>query len=331
MSNDRYPKVHIRSKNELAKRLADKKIPADKRLELINDVLKNYDSYWKDHKTLSKPVEEKWVRDASYSNLGTLLKLINQKVLAQYDVMVPDFIFGGLSRRSHKDAVQHLLGSKRGRVLLKLDIKRFYEQISRERVEQFFATKAGCGSVGAKLLGELTCVHFGAKDDPQYNSTVARGFSTSSRLAVWCNLDTFLKLDRLVKKEFKGKDPRIAIYVDDIGITASRASKQEIMDLYAKIKVILGADKRQPLPLNDKKTKIIFHSGETFSIDGTFEGKYSFEHLGLQMNRNNLSLGSKTRWKRARIIHQLDVLKGKHKGLKKTHKALQRYKAFIES
>jgi len=331
MQNDRYPKIHVRSKNELAKHLADRKFTAEQGLELINDVTKNFDLYWKDHKKLSKPLEEKWVRDASFTRLGTLLKMVNQKVLAPYDHMVPNFVFGGLSKRSHKMAVAHLLGVKRGRVLLKLDIRRFYEQISKERVEHFFATRADCGKVGARMFANLACVQFGAKDQPQPHATIARGFSTSSRLAVWCNLDTFMRLEWLIQKELKGKDPRIAIYVDDIGITASRVSKEEMMALYPKIKKILERDKNQPLPLNDKKTKIIFHAGDTYSIEGKYEGKRGFEHLGIQMNRNDLTLGTKTRWKRAEITHLLKTKKAGHIGLKKARKSLQRYKAFIES
>ena len=119
--------------------------------------------------------------------------------------------------------------------------------------------------------------------------------TNSSRLAVWCNLDTFLKLERLVKKELQGKDPRIAIYVDDIAITASGITKEDMMKLYPKIKTILESDKNQKLPLNDAKTKIIYHSGDEYDIDGIYQGKRGFEHLGLQMNRNSLILGTKTR------------------------------------
>jgi len=329
MQSKRYPDIHIRSKNELAKRLTSPKLTTDKVAELINDVLANYDAYWKDHKKLSQPDSEKWVRDASFTNLGKLLRLINTSILAPQDGMLPDFLFGGIRGKSHKAAVWHLLGKKRGRVLLKLDISRFYEQISQDRVEQFFALKAGCGKRGAKLLADLCCVTFGAKTSPQDRRTLARGFSTSSRLAVWCNLDTFIKLDRLIQKELKGKDPRIAIYVDDIGITASKVTKEDMIALYPKIRHILESDPKQKLPLNTKKTKIVFHDGQTYDIQGKYLSKQGFEHLGLQMLRNSTTLGTRARWKLAELTYRIKKSRNKVAGLKKSKKSLMRYREYV--
>jgi len=328
MQNNRYPSINIRSKNELAKHLAGKKLTQQQALELINDVLANFDKYWRDNGAMSKPIDNKWVRDASYTNLGKLLKLINQKVLAPYDAMLPDFLFGGITGRNHKAAVKHLLGTKRGRVLLKLDISRFYERIELHRVEQFFALKAGCSKDSARLLARLCCVPFGAKEQPEDRVTVARGFATSSRLAVWCNLDAFIRLERQVQKHLRGKDARVSIYVDDIGITASRVSKEDMMALYPKIEHILANDPKQPLPLNAKKTKIVFHDGETYDIAGNYQGKWCFEILGLQMGRNKLSPGTRTRWKTADILHKLSIKP--EAALRKSKKALTRYRAYIE-
>lgn len=331
MQSDRYPDIHIRSKVELAKRITSKSLTTSEASELISDVLSNFSKYWRDHPRLSIPSEDKWVRNASYSKLGKLQRIINTTVLASYDHLLPNFLFGGITGKSHKAAVKHLLGRKRGRVLLKLDISRFYEQIKKERVEKFFALKAGCGREGAKLLANLCCVPFGEKENPADFETIARGFSTSSRLAVWCNLDAFLKLERLVKKELKGKDPRIAIYVDDIGITASRVTKEEMIDLYEKAREILEEDSGQKLPINIKKTLIVFHSGETYDISGEFLGKWGFEHLGLQMNRKTLSLGSKTRWKLSLIKSRLWRASGGQEAIKRTKKSLLSYKKHIET
>lgn len=331
MQNSRYPKIHIRSKNELAKRLKHKNLTRNQAADLINDSLQNFEKYWRDHPRLSRPADKKWVRDASFTNLGKLLDLINIVLLKPHDNMLPNFIFGGISGKDHKAAVRHLLGRKRGRVLLKLDISRFYEQISQDRVEQFFATKAGCGKQGAKLLAKLCCVQFGAKESPQDRSTIARGFATSSRLAVWCNLDAFIRLERLVNNELRGKDPRVAIYVDDIGITASRVSIQDMARLYPKIQAILEADPKQKLPLNTKKTQIILHSGETYDLSGRLMGRWGFEHLGLSMKRNALTTGSKSSWKIADVANRLKAVKGRSKKLRRTRKALAHYKRYIES
>jgi hypothetical protein len=329
MQSRRYPGINIRSKNELAKRLASKTLTQQQALDLINDVLANFDKYWRDNGAMSKPHDSKWVRDASYTNLGKLLKLINKKVLAPHDAMLPNFLFGGITGRNHKAAVVHLLGTKRGRVLLKLDISRFYERIEQQRVEQFFALKAGCSKESARLLARLCCVPYGAKEQPEQRHTIARGFATSSRLAVWCNLDAFMRLERLVQKELRGKDARVSIYVDDIGITASRVSKEAMMALYPKIEHILANDPKQPLPLNMKKTKIVFHDGETYDIAGNYQGKWCFEILGLQMGRNKLAPGTKTRWKTANIIHKISVAGKQTTILKKSKRALTRYREYI--
>lgn len=325
-----YPKIAIRSKRELAKRLSDKRDSVEDMARLISDVKTNYDNYWTDHPTQSQPEKGKWVRDASRTDLGKLLKLINAKVLAPHDSLIPTFVFGGVSRRNHKAAVTHLLGVKRKRIILKLDVSRFFEQIKYERVYSFFLVKGQCGQRGARLLADLCCVPIGAKDNPGTYKTIARGFSTSSRLAVWCNLDTFLRLERLVKKELRGKDPRIAIYVDDIAITASGITKEDMMKLYPKIKTILESDKNQKLPLNNAKTKIIYHSGDKYDIDGIYQGKRGFEHLGLQMNRNSLTLGTKTRWKLANLTHRHKESRRRNATIRKKRKSTLRYKEYVE-
>lgn len=330
MQNNRYPDIKILSKHYLAKVIISRKLTYEAGLGLINDSIKNFDTYWVDNVEMSKPVKKKWVRDASRTPLGVLLKAIDRNVLKPYDHMLPSFIYGGVNGLDHKAAVKALLGIRRKRILLKLDITRFYEQMKEDRVFSLFYNKFGCSKKTSQIIASLCCVNHGAKLHPDDFKTLARGFSTSSRLAIWCNLDIFLKIDRLVKKELKGKDPRIAIYVDDIGITASKVSVEEMVELYKKIKVILDSDKRQKLPLNDEKTKIVLHSGDTYDSEGVYQGKWSFEHLGSQMNRTTLTPGTKSRWKIADLSYKLKQTHGKDKKIKKRHKALQRYKSYIK-
>jgi len=330
MHNNRYPDIKILSKHYLAKLIIGRKLPYDAALELINDSMKNFDKYWVDNLEMSNPDKEKWVRDASRSPLGILLKSIDRNVLKPHDNLLPDFIYGGVNGLDHKAAVKALLGVRRKRILLKLDISRFYEQMKDDRVFSLFYNKFGCSKKVSQIVAGLCCVNHGAKQNPDEYKTLARGFSTSSRLSVWCNLDTFLKIDRLVKKELRGKDPRIAIYVDDIGVTASKATVEEMVELYKKIKTILNSDKYQKLPLNDTKTKIVLHSGDTYDSDGVYQGKWSFEHLGSQMNRKSLTPGTKSRWKISDLSYKMKKTNGKNKDIKKRYKALQRYKAYIK-
>ncbi|MCP6726979.1 MAG: reverse transcriptase domain-containing protein [Patescibacteria group bacterium] len=320
MENRRYPRLYIRSKNELAKHLSHTKFPKEDVLVLINDVIKNFDNYWRDNKSQSEPEKEKYVRSAKRTPLGRLLDNINKTVLAPHDKMLPNFIFGGVKKLNHTKAVKHLLGVKRERTILKLDITHFFEQISEERVYHFFRNKCECSETGARLLAKFCCVPIGPKENPNTQKTIARGFATSSRLAIWCNLDIFLKLDQLVKKRLKGKDPRIAIYVDDIGITASRVSKAQMEKLYDEIKQLFLIDKNQGLPLNDSKKDIISHE----------EG---MEHLGLKMYRNRLSIGGKTKSKIDRTKNKLkrSLILNQKIYIKKRRKSLINYKKYIEN
>ncbi|MFC2709872.1 MAG: hypothetical protein ACFN21_04240, partial [Candidatus Saccharibacteria bacterium] len=88
--------------------------------------------------------------------------------------------------------------------------------------------------------------------------------------------------------------------------------------------------KNQKLPLNDAKTKIIYHSGDEYDIDGIYQGKRGFEHLGLQMNRNSLTLGTKTRWKLANLTHSYKKTQRKNVTIRKKRKSTLRYKEYVE-
>ncbi|MFA5766830.1 MAG: reverse transcriptase domain-containing protein [Candidatus Paceibacterota bacterium] len=314
MQAERYPKINIRSKNELAKRLSYKKFPIGDALRLINDVVDNFDAYWVDNHSQSKPSRNKYVRSARGTPLGRLLDNINKKILTPYDKMLPNFIFGGVKGLNHVKAVYYLLGVSRKRAILRMDIERFFEQISEERVYHFFHNKCSCSKRAAKLIASLCCVPQGPKNSSD-SKTIARGFATSPRLAVWCNLDLFIRINYLVNKRLRGHDPRLAIYVDDIGVTASRVTKNEMSKLYLEIRDIMEKfDSNQKLPVNNK-TEIIFHDK-------------GMEHLGLKMYRNKLSIGSKTKSKLDKEKHKRRS--GSAQSSCKRYKSLRQYKNHIE-
>ena len=321
MLNKRYPNIHILSKNELAKHISHSKFSKTEAQNLINDTTQNFDRYWRDNPIKSEPDKDKYVRSAKGTPLGRLLDCINRIVLAPHDKMLPNFIFGGVSELNHKKAAEHLLGHKRRRIVLKMDIKRFFEQISRNRVFNLFLTRFGCSKKSAKLLADLSCVPIGPKGFGGEHKTIARGFATSSRLAVWSNLDTFIRLDWLVKKRFRGRDARIAIYVDDIGITVSQSTKEEVLAFSTEVKTLLeNYDKNQLLPVNVNKTKVTSHE----------EG---MEHLGIRLNRNSLGIGAKTKSKMNRLKDKIK----KNRSLKDNRinrdrlRSLHQYKRYVES
>ena len=197
MVNNRYPKIYIRSKSNLAHQLTDRFFSYKKSSHLINDVLKNFDLYWSDNKRQSQPQKSKYVRNAKHTPLGLLLKKLNKMVLAPHDNMLPNYIFGGVKGLDNVSAVIHLLGKQRKRSVLSLDITRFFEQVEVERVQNFFLNKCQCSYKMAKMMANFCCVNEGPKGSETERKTLARGFATSSRLAIWCNLDIFIKLNSL--------------------------------------------------------------------------------------------------------------------------------------
>ncbi len=115
---NRYPKIAIRSKNDLAKRISHKHLSEKEALILINDVLKNFDKYWKDApEPLSEPKKGKYVRNAKRTPLGKLLRLIDTQILKIHDATLPPFIFGGVSNQDHVRAARNLIGKKKYRTL----------------------------------------------------------------------------------------------------------------------------------------------------------------------------------------------------------------------
>jgi hypothetical protein len=320
----KYPSVFIRSANDLGKHISNKKFPMDQAMLLINDVKQNKDSYWKDNLHHSQIENEKFVRSAKGKPLGRLLEHINEDVLGPHDRLLSKVIFGGIQKSDHVKAASYLLGGKRKRTLLAMDIKSFFEQIHHDRVFHFFYKKCGCDKRIAKLFADLACVPLGLKgSDGQL--VLARGFSTSSRLAIWTNVELFERMTHIVYKKLKGHDPRVAVFVDDIGITASRVSLQQMQELRDEIMVLfMEFDKNQPLeihPISKKqKNKIVEHS----------EG---IEHLGLRLYRNRLSVGAKTLSRKQKHENNREKLvtteqREHHKVVTKGH---SRYNGYVRS
>ncbi|HCC84516.1 MAG TPA: hypothetical protein DEP87_02440 [Candidatus Pacebacteria bacterium] len=302
-TNSRYPIINIGSKNELAKRLSSKNFSKDKSLELINNVLANFDKYWYDSKK-SDPEKQKFFRSSVGTPLHKLLKLINAKILKVYDKSLPEFIFGGVSDRNHILAARELIGNKNDRTLLKIDVSRFFEQITMQRIVRFFHQKCNCSLRASYLLASLCCVPGGQKDSSaNMQKYLARGFPTSSRLAVWTNLDTFLRLKWETNKRLKNHDPKIVIFVDDIGVSASRVDIKTINCLKESLIGLLESyDINQPLPVNHKKTEIIaFKNGA--------------EHLGMRLGKNKISIGRKTISNKSKLNNSIKTSDGLGKSL----------------
>ena len=224
--------------------------------------------------------------------------------MAPHDNELPVFIYGGVGKKGIKNAAIALQGKKNKRTLLKVDMRRFFEHITYEDIVRTLVCHCNCGKDVAQIIAEIACVRMGKKSLDNTNEKVlARGFSTSSRLAVWCNLILFRKLFYCMSKRLKGHDPRIAVYIDDIGITASRVDPAMLSSLYKDIVNLI--EDTSKLEVNKNKTRIIdYLQCEYDIIDGhLLEGKTAqFEFLGIGIGRSRLYPGVKTRSKMAKLI-----------------------------
>ena len=261
-----YPNLNIQSKNILYKRLFSGKnedIKVGKKLLL--DGLNNFNELWRDNKKMSEPEKEKWVRDCSSTKLSIILKKIDVLLLKPLDKYLPNILHGGISsefkkytgtihKRGTQTAAVSIIDGRRKRWFLGMDLQRFFEQVSQEKVKKLFKN-LGCGERVAYMLSEFCCVELGSKNYSYGNNKVlARGFAPSVRLAIWCNIKFFIALEKIVKKEFKGKFPKIAVFIDDIGITAVKVDQNQIKKLEAKISILA---QEFGVIINNDKTRIL--------------------------------------------------------------------------
>ena len=251
-----YPKLNIRSRTDFKKWITSKRLTTDEAQTLINDCKKQKDDYWHDYDEMCEPEKGKYTRSAyKQKPLYRLLRIIDKGLLAPYDKNLPCHIYGGRREISSLDAASSLINHFRKRWLLKLDLKRFFEQISRERVFKFFYHKCGCKLEFANYVADLCCVPEGPKGSGSLKLCIARGFAPSTRLAVWTNLDFFMQLRRLVFKSFEIRkhDPRLMVFIDDIGITVSNTDQKSLEELRDGI---IKLAKKHGLEINLEKTKI---------------------------------------------------------------------------
>lgn len=329
MTNQHLPNLHLYTERDLANAIHDESLPFNKASWLIKRCIDNKDKYWHDVKFLSDPEKNKWVHSAKETPLGEFQARLNKKVLAPHDDIIPAYVYGGLEKRSIKQAANDLLGKQRKRTMLKIDMSRFFEHVSRNDVVQCLRS-CGCTKRVAGIIADLSCVPEGKKSRDSTNKLVlARGFASSSRLAIWCNLPVFRRIFNLVLRELKGHNPRISVYMDDICITASRVSPGTMCNLYKKIIEIVETPDSN-LELNKSKTQIINCKDVGFNPNNgePIRGKsFSYEFVGIKLKKNKLMPGD-------RVCNEIDRLKKKDKlseSEKKHLRRLMNYKRYIES
>jgi hypothetical protein len=315
-NKNNYPAMNVDSMHELSRRLSGKGVSREKMLEIINHVNAHYYDLWHDNKSASNEAKGKFVRSASRNHLYFLLKRVNNKLLKPNDHLVPGFIFGGLSGRSAPMAAKNLVG-KKYRTLLATDISKFFESVTKPDLVKFFLN-SGCAMDVAHFLAKICCVPIGKKCIPRHKLKVlARGFSTSSRLAVWCKLSFFVQLRQLVFNKIDKYSPRLSIFVDDIGITASGITNNILESLYEDMRNLAKANNLILHPFSSTKTRIMpwDRSNGAPTIFGNVLAK------------KTIAVGSKWITKHAATKHQLK--KAKETDAKTRKKLVQRRKGLM--
>lgn len=244
-------KVNIKSKNELAKHLSVwnnyKEV-----LEKINMVLKDHSKYYFNHEH-SKPSEGKFVR-ASKWHLRELNKLINERIFKGMDSYIPFFIFWWISKRSHIKAVkEHKIKEWWNRTYILLDLRRYFDQITMERVIWNLVSKLWCSKKWAYFIASLCCLPEGEKFDKEKQWLLARGFNTSSRISILASIEFFQRIHWFLQKKYWKLNPRVSVYVDDISISLDNTSDENIHNITNEIKKL--ADKYD-LELHPDKEEI---------------------------------------------------------------------------
>jgi hypothetical protein len=288
----------------------------------------NLEDFWYDNAKKSEPEKGKYVRSAKNTPLGYILRRIDQQLLGANDQLLPPFIYGGLKGKSHLDAAGSLIGTKRQRTLLKIDMKTFFEQIKRERVFYFWHSKCKCSKEVANFLADLCCVPAGAQGSGSANKVLTRGFATSVRLATWCSLNFLVAAHNEAQGRLRKHDPRDSVFVDDIGVTASRVTESQMDSLYDAIDTLATTvDPNNPLILNHKKKRVIPYTKRP-------------QHLGAELRKTKLAPGTKLIATKNRTKDQLDeapdkstriVLMRKKKGVRSNLNQIHRVNLKLKS
>lgn len=290
----RHPKLNLRTETDLLRFLnaaksiktKNKTLKRQVALKDLQYLRENSHIDWNDHPTESNPEKKKYVRSIRPgSSLNITNRRLNAALKQTLDKNVPQIFYGSVSKKSHIQAASTLCNGK-DTTIISLDITRFFESISPDRVARFFC-KAGCSPDIAEVLVGITCVPLGPKNEPLSDCSLARGFPTSPRLALWATFEIFVKLNRVLQKSFSHLSPKIVVFVDDVGISVKNATVDDIEAVKEQAFVIIESDKKGiSLEVHKKPPKLkVRHISETA------------EHLGLVIGKKNLAPGFKTRLK----------------------------------
>lgn len=181
-----------------------------------------------------------WFRDKNgrnimspYKKLKSVQKRINH-LLSRIEI--PVWVHGGIKKRSiQTNATTH----KNSNIFLQIDIKKFYNNCSREKVFQFFYSKLSMSPDVAKIMTDLTT----------YQNQLVTGSPSSSYLSFLAYEEMFIKINDLVTE----KGMIMTLYVDDITISGF----ERIENLHLFIDQIDKILKKSGHQINNRKTSYL--------------------------------------------------------------------------
>ena len=313
-----YPALNVQNENHLAK-LTTGKIDKQYRnttqmTSIIAECTSNYEDFWEDNPKQTDEEAGKFFRTCKKTNLGILLKRIDRFLLAPHDKILPCHIHGGIKgiyrnskgqeiRKSTESAALSLVNG-RGCWLIRMDLERFYEKVTKEDIFFLLHKHCGCSIRIANLIADLCTVKIGPKSKPISDKKVlARGFATSTRLAIWAKINFFLELRSELKNLCGKSTMKVVVYIDDIGVSVKTKDEDLIRKIIEKVEKIA---KRHSLKINETKTKKIRPENRK-------------EHLGCHIGNKGISADSKSLKKEFQMKQRAQKTKDPSKS-----KALQR-------
>jgi RNA-directed DNA polymerase len=175
------------------------------------------------------------VRPIAHPNkeLKAWLRLMN-KVLNRHFSAWPDFMHGGIKRRSYISFARPHINRQ---CVITIDIKSCFDTIVEQEASAALARHLHLDIAVCRDLANKLC----------FKGRVAQGFPTSNYL---CNLYLLQPLSK-VQSAFKGQNIRFGNYVDDLALSGDIASPSEAINIVA---VTLS---RAKLKMNKAKVKVM--------------------------------------------------------------------------
>lgn len=191
--------------------------------------------------------------------LKKIQKRINSRIFE--NVIFPVYLHGGIrdevNKRDYVENAKHH-SSKNIKSLINLDIKSFYDNIKKKRVNDIFKYFFNFPDCVCDVLTKITT----------YRNKVPQGACTSSYLA---NL-VFFNSEYSLVSNFRNMGVNYTRLLDDITLSSSKDLSENLIS--NSIKSVIGMFKKYDLKLNKKKNKIenIKEKKNGFQVTGLWVG-----------------------------------------------------------